>query len=80
MPARGPRKREYPPRNAENDAALYCIFHGVAAIDMMQQIYAPRLALIQLGNHRARSLEKLTLLAEMLVPITAKLQQSAEKN
>jgi hypothetical protein len=71
---------EYPPKNAEKDAALYWIFHGVAAIEMMQQTYAPLLALIQLGNQRDKSLENETELAEMFVPMTANIQQNAEKN
>lgn len=56
------------------------MFHGVAATEMIQQIYAPRRALIQCGNHSEISFEKETLLAEILVPMTAKDQQSAEKN
>ncbi len=80
IPAMGPRNMLYPPRKAEKLAAEYCIFRGVAAMDIMQQIYAPLLALIQLGNHNARSFEKLTEFAEIFVPITANIQQNAEKN
>lgn len=56
------------------------MFHGVAAMEMIQHTYAPLLALIQLGNHKARSLEKDTEFALMFVPITANIQQRAEKN
>ena len=56
------------------------MFHGVDAIEMMQHTYAPLLALIQLGNQRDKSFENDTELAEMFVPMTANIQQSAEKN
>lgn len=49
-------------------------------MDIMQHMYAPRLGLIQCGNHRERSFEKDTEFAEMFVPMTANAQQRAEKN
>jgi len=80
MPAIGPRNMAYPPKKAEKEAAEYWIFHGVAATEIMQQMYAPLRVSIQLGNQSERSLEKETEFAEMLVPITANIQQRAEKN
>ena len=58
----------------------YWISHGTAATLRIAQMNAPRRLLMYLGNHKLRSFEKLTLLAEMFVPMTAKAQHSPAKN
>ena len=47
----------YPPKNAENEAALYCIFHGVAVMEIMLQTHVPLLAWIHLGNQLDKTFE-----------------------
>lgn len=64
----------------EKEFALYWMYQGTAAMERVAHTHAPLLLLMYLGNHKLRSLEKLTLLAEMLVPTTANAQHSPAKN
>jgi hypothetical protein len=49
-------------------------------MDMMQPTKAPCLALAHFGNQREVSFSNDTELAEVVVPTTANIRQSAEKN
>lgn len=49
-PTSGPRKTEYPPKKRKNVVALFRICHGQIQKAAIQEIYTPRLMLMNLGS------------------------------
>lgn len=60
--------------------AEFCMIQGHVTTPRMAQMYCPRRTLMYEGRRIARSLPTAVELEEMLVAMTARAQQTAEKN